>query len=180
MTTFCSSFSKDSKDQLRLLLRQQTAFAEWVPEAGIVTVEASQGVAVNTVPARARQGVVASTVASSAEQRLERIDPFLRDLDEYLSSAVTITDEEQMDQGEENLFTQVTRSAEGASHVPLISAATSYAAVLPRIRRKWYRQTGRRVLACWTVISIWTVCWEGRPRCQICLRCFSHIPRTIQ
>ncbi|GFN95351.1 hypothetical protein PoB_002185700 [Plakobranchus ocellatus] len=136
MTTFCSSFSKDSKDQLRLSWRQEAAFDKWVPEAGIVTVEASQGVAVNNVPARAGQGVVASTVAASAEQGLEMIDPFLRDLDEYLSSAVTITDEEQMDQGEESSLTQVTRSAEGASHVPLISAATSYAAVLPRIRRK--------------------------------------------
>ncbi|GFN98336.1 hypothetical protein PoB_002484200 [Plakobranchus ocellatus] len=87
----------------RLSWRQEAAFAEWVPEAGTVTADASQGVTVNTVSARAEQGAGASTVAASTEQGLERIDPVPRDLDEYPSSAVTITDEEQMDQGEESL-----------------------------------------------------------------------------
>ncbi|GFO13755.1 nucleosome-remodeling factor subunit nurf301 [Plakobranchus ocellatus] len=95
----------------RLSWRQQAAFAEWVPEAGTVTAEASQGVAVNTVSARAGQGAVASTVAASAAQGLEVTDSVLRDFDEYLSSAVTITDEEQMNQGEESSFTQATHSA---------------------------------------------------------------------
>ncbi|GFO50584.1 hypothetical protein PoB_007708900 [Plakobranchus ocellatus] len=75
-------------------------------------------------------------MAASAVQGLEKIDRVLRDLDEYLSSAVTITDEEQMDQGEESSLTQATHSAEGVSQTPLISAAMSHAAVLPRIRRR--------------------------------------------
>ncbi|GFO25252.1 hypothetical protein PoB_005175700 [Plakobranchus ocellatus] len=52
--------------------RQQAAFAERVPEAGTVRVEASQDVTVDTVPARAEQGTVESTVAASAEQGLNQ------------------------------------------------------------------------------------------------------------
>ncbi|GFO14267.1 hypothetical protein PoB_004077200 [Plakobranchus ocellatus] len=116
----------------RLSWMQLAAFAEWVPEAGTVTAEASQGVTVDTVSARAEQGAVASTVAASVEQGPERIDPVLRDLDEHLSFAITITDEEQIDQGEKSSLTQMSRSAEGVPPVPPISAATSYAAVLAK------------------------------------------------
>ncbi|GFN75351.1 hypothetical protein PoB_000185700 [Plakobranchus ocellatus] len=77
--------------------------ARWLcGEAGTSTAEALQGVTVDTGPEQTEQGTVASTMVTSAEEGPERIDSILRDLDEYLSSAVIIKHEEQMDQGEES------------------------------------------------------------------------------
>ncbi|GFO13934.1 hypothetical protein PoB_004043900 [Plakobranchus ocellatus] len=71
-------------------------------------------------------------VAASSAQGPERTDLVLRDFDEYLSSTVTITNEEKMDQGEESFLTQVTWLAERMTQAPPTSEATTNAFVLAK------------------------------------------------